>query len=395
MKILWVSSIAWKEDNKYPYLINGPGAVSGSLFQQSMIEGLKKLGHEVDIISDYPYEVGHNINRSIEWSHNKHAKDILIKTIDIPYISIIYKLFSFKKNVKKKIKKVSYDIAICYLVHQPYMAAIDYAKKLNNQIKTVLICPDLPDMMDMSLSEKKIKQFLKNIDMYRIKKLYKKMDGFVFFSDCMKNKIDTKNKKFTVIEGIATINDLDITPVEKENFIMHAGTLHKNIGIENIIKSMDYVNDSTLQLKIYGTGELAEYVKNISQKNPRIIYGGFINRNELFDEEKKAIALVNARNPKDEYTKYSFPSKTFEYLYSGTPFITTKLEGIPKEYSQYLYETKDDKPENIAKIINQVLTSDKQKLKEHGNNARKFVKYNKNKEKQSKILSDFLNKIKE
>ncbi len=394
MKILWISSIAWKDGNKYPYPINGPGAVSGSLFQQSMIEGLEKIGHKVDIVSDYPYAVGCNVNCSVEWSHNKCSNDISIKTIDIPYISIIYKTFSLKKAVKKKISASSYDIAICYLVHHPYMAAIKYAKQLNNCIKTVLICPDLPDMMDMSLSEKIIKKFLKKIDMYRIKNLYKNMDGFVLFSEKMINKIDIKQTNYIVIEGIATTDNLDITSVEKENFIMHAGTLHKNIGVENIIKAMDYVNDPTLQLKIYGTGELAEYIKNISQKNPRIVYGGFVSRDKLFEEEKKAIALVNARNPKHEYTKYSFPSKTFEYLYSGTPFITTKLEGVPKEYSQYLYETKDDKPESVAKMINKILATDKQKLKIQGELARTFVRCNKSKEKQSELLSEFLQNLK-
>lgn len=54
MKILWISSLAWKHNSEYSYPVNGAGAVSGSLFQQSMIEGLEELGHAVDIISDYP-----------------------------------------------------------------------------------------------------------------------------------------------------------------------------------------------------------------------------------------------------------------------------------------------------------------------------------------------------
>ena len=52
---------------------------------------------------------------------------------------------------------------------------------------------------------------------------------------------------------------------------------------------------------------------------------------------KEAKLLINLRNPEDKYTKYSFPSKTFEYMVSGTPFFTTKLEGIPSEYYNYLY----------------------------------------------------------
>ena len=43
MRILWISSIAWETENGYEYPTNGPGAVSGSIFQQSMIKGLEDL----------------------------------------------------------------------------------------------------------------------------------------------------------------------------------------------------------------------------------------------------------------------------------------------------------------------------------------------------------------
>ena len=390
MKILWISSIAWRNNGEYPYPVNGAGAVSGSLFQQSMIEGLEKLGHTVDIISDYPYAAGCNIHSQIQWSHNGIASDVAVKTISVPYYSLIYKARSLKKIVKQKIKTSSYDIAVGYLIHQPYMDAISYAKGLDPHIKTVLICPDLPDMMDMSLSQKKFKSFLKKIDMRRVTSLYKKMDGFILFAEAMKDRIGITETPYAVIEGVAAVSDLDITPKEKEHFIMYAGTLHKNIGIENIIESLNYVNDDSLQLKLFGTGELEQYIQEVAAANPRIIYGGFIDRNTLFEEQKKAIALVNARNPKDAYTKYSFPSKTFEYLYSGTPFVTTRLEGVPKEYSEYLHETEDDKPQSIAKAINLILASDGQTIAENGLRARAFVKNYKNNERQSELLSNYL-----
>ncbi len=389
MKILWISSLAWKHNSEYSYPVNGAGAVSGSLFQQSMIEGLEELGHAVDIISDYPYAPGCNVHSQIQWSHNINSSDVAVKTIDIPYYSLLYKAHALKKLVKQKTNATSYDIAVGYLIHQPYMAAIAYAKKLDPRIKTVLICPDLPDMMDMSLSQKKLKSFLKKLDMHRVMRLYKKMDGFVLFAEAMKERIGVSGKQYTVIEGVATVNDLDITPIKKEHFIMYAGTLHKNIGIENIIESLNYINDVSLQLKLYGTGELEYYIKEMAAKNPRIIYGGFIERQTLFEEEKRAIALVNARNPEDNYTRYSFPSKTFEYLYSGTPFITTKLNGVPKEYSKYTYEIVNNEPQNIAYAIDLVNSMDKDAIAIRGNEARKFIVEEKNKIKQSEKLVSF------
>lgn len=390
MRILWISSLAWKNANEYLYPVNGAGAVSGSLFQQSMIEGLERLGHTVDIVSDYPYAAGRNIHSQVQWSHSAAASDVFVKTIDVPYLSLIYKEHSLKKEVKKKLKETKYDFVVAYLIHQPYMSAIAYAKGLDPDIKTVLICPDLPDMMDMSLANKKIKAFLKKIDQKRINKLYKKMDGYVLFAEPMQERIDMGSAKYTVIEGVATIGDLDITPVDKERFVMYAGTLHRNIGIENIIDSLEYINDKSLKLKIYGTGELEEYVKSKAQQDHRIIYGGFINREALFEEQKKALALINARNPKDAFTRYSFPSKTFEYLYSGTPFITTALEGVPKEYEEFLFVIEDNDPRTIAREIDGICLKEKEEILERGCNARRFITQKKTAAFQTEKLVRFL-----
>ena len=373
MKILWISSIAWKNNGEYPYAVNGAGAVSGSLFQQSMIEGLEKLGHSVDIISDYPYAPGCNVHSQISWSHNDHSKDVAAKTIDIPYLSLLHKDKSLKCIVSDKVKNNKYDFAVAYLIHHPYMSALAYAKHLDSRIQTVLICPDLPDMMDMSLPQKKLKSFMKKIDKKRINKLYKKVDGFVLFAEPMLEKIDIGDSRYTVIEGIASVDDLDRSPVSKERFILHAGTLHRNIGIENIIDSLDYISDKSIKLKIFGTGELEEYIKEKAEKDPRIIYGGFIDRRSLFEEQKKAIALVNARNPKDAYTRYSFPSKTFEYLYSGTPFVTTDLEGIPTEYKEHLCIIHNNDPQEIAKKIEEVYSQNNETILKRGYNAQNFI----------------------
>lgn len=389
MKILWVSSIAWKKNSEYPYPVNGAGAVSGSLFQQTMIHGLEQLGHSVDIVSDYPFAPGSNTHKGEEWSHNGIAADIYVKTLDIPYVSLLHKAKALKNAVKEKLKNNKYDVAMAYLIHQPYLDAVSYAKELDPEIKTVLICPDLPNMMDMSLSQKKLKAFLKKIDKVRIERLYKKIDGFVLFAKAMQDEIKNEKAKFSVIEGVATIDDLDITPVQKEKFVMYAGTLHPNIGIENIIEAMRYVEDKEIKLKIYGTGALEEYVKDKAKQDSRIIYGGFIEREALFEEQKKAFALINARNPQDAFTKYSFPSKTFEYLYSGTPFVTTELEGVPKEYKEHLFNTENNSPQAIAKVINEICLMDSDAILEHGINARRFIVEEKTMAHQSKKLELF------
>ena len=390
MRILWISSLAWKKDGQYVFPVNGAGAVSGSLFQQSMIEGLEAQGHTVDIVCDYPHAPGKRIKPEYRWFHREGARDVAVRAVNFPYVSVLFKSFFMTRWVKKMVKENRYDVAIAYLIHQPYMACLKKAKKLCPKTKTVLICPDLPDMMDMTLSEKKLKAFLKKLDMNRIRKLYEKVDGYVLFAEPMKEQIPVKEKPWTVIEGVATVDDLDTTPVEKEKFMLYAGTLHKNIGVENIIKSLDYIDDPSVTLKLYGTGELEEHIRNVAAKNPRVTYGGFVDRNTLFEEQKRAIALVNARGTEMPFTRYSFPSKTFEYLYSKTPFVTTKLAGIPQEYWEFLFSIEDNEPQTIAREINRILQTENKTLEERGERARAFVATQKSKATQAKALNAFL-----
>lgn len=393
MRILWISSLAWKFESGYMYDVNGAGAVSGSLFQQSMIEGLEKAGHKIDIISNYPYADNIRKHYAFTWHHNNKGDDYTIAHVNIPYLSILYESKNLNRAVKVKLNKHKYDVVIAYLIHQPYLKALSIVKKISFNTKTVLICPDLPDMMDMALKERKVKHFLKKIDMKRIRALYPYIDGYVLFAEKMKECIQIEEKPYVVIEGIATLDQLDTTPVVKDKMVIYAGTLHKNIGIEQIIESLNHIEDKELKLVFFGTGDLENYIMKISKKNPRVVYGGFINRNALFHELKKGLALINARNPEDLYTKYSFPSKTFEYLYSGTPFITTKLEGVPDEYSEYLFEIKDNSPKTIAKEINRINKMPKEELLNKCLKGKEFIKREKCAKKQSFILTEFLDKL--
>lgn len=387
MRVLWVSSIAWKTKDGYDYPVNGPGAVSGSIFQQSMITGLEEAGVEVDLLIDYPYS-GLRFSGGRSFSHREKSTDRIIPSCNIPYFSIPFKCFFIQREIRKMMKSNQYDYVIAYLIHSPFLEGIKAAKKIDDHIKSVLICPDLPDMMDMSLRNKKIKKLFKEIDYKRINKLYDYVDSFVLFSELMKEKLPVEEKPWTVIEGIATVDTLDLTCEKKSKAMMYAGTLHKNIGIENIIASLQYL-PADLEFWIFGDGELKEEIIKLAQEDERIKFFGFMPREEVFAYEKRAAVLINARNPEDSFTRYSFPSKTFEYLYSGTPFVTTKLTGVPEEYNDYLYLLSDNDPRTIADKVLEVLNTDRDVTEDQAQKARDFIK-NKGRRKQAEKLFDFI-----
>ena len=83
--------------------------------------------------------------------------------------------------------------------------------------------------------------------------------------------------------------------------------------------------------------------------------------------------LVNPRPTAEEFVKYSFPSKTMEYMSTGTPVLTTVLPGMPEEYHPYVYLIRDETPQGIARALKDTLAQSDEALLQKGMAARNFV----------------------
>ena len=94
---------------------------------------------------------------------------------------------------------------------------------------------------------------------------------------------------------------------------------------------------------------------------------------EIVGKEMEAALLVNPRPTDAEYVKYSFPSKTMEYMASGTPVLTTNLPGMPREYLPYVNLIEEETPQGIANALKKVLAQSDEALMEQGIRARRFV----------------------
>lgn len=64
--------------------------------------------------------------------------------------------------------------------------------------------------------------------------------------------------------------------------------------------------------------------------------------------------------------KYSFPSKTMEYMSTGTPVLTTVLPGMPKEYHPYVYLLEEETADAIAEKLGQIFAQPAEALFEKG-----------------------------
>ena len=155
------------------------------------------------------------------------------------------------------------------------------------------------------------------------------------------------------------------------------------------MKSFLKANVANAQLHIYGDGNYREQLEKICEKYSQIVYCGVCPKKVIEEKEREATLLVNPRTSDGEYTKYSFPSKTMEYMLSGTPVVMTRLPGLPQEYYKYLFLFEEETVDGYAQTLKVLLEMDPSELQRRGMAAQRFVLDNKNKEIQAKkIVSD-------
>ncbi|AQQ09162.1 colanic acid biosynthesis glycosyltransferase WcaL [Sedimentisphaera cyanobacteriorum] len=264
-----------------------------------------------------------------------------------------------------------------------------------NRIKVVGIITDIPGVLSSSVS--KDISFKAKVVSRLSKKLFMNFDGYLLLTEQMNGVINPKNRPYIVIEGVAdksmVIKDNKLEAKSKERILLYAGGINEIYGIKKLILAFMKIKGDDLRLHIYGHGPMEDEMGKYMTLDSRIFYGGILTNNEIVQKEIEATLLVNPRSSKEEFTKYSFPSKNMEYMASGTPLLTTPLPGMPEEYNDYVFLFDDESEEGIKAELEKVFARSKEELHEFGLKAKKFVLSQKNNHIQSGRLNKLLDKI--
>lgn len=375
-------------------------------FETLLLKGFNKLEDVIIECNTFPPVPAIPNGYLFSWGRRKNKITDKITTKWIPSLNIqilkqiMFFLFSFLITIKWGIKNRSNKdkVILLYSIYTPIAYGTLLASKITGS-KICVLVPDLPELMFSYSKEKGFKLTLTPLFIRLSRVIQSKFDGYILLTKFMKDVVNPKNKPYVVIEGISEDEELSTNKIEnfKEKYlkkaIMYAGALNKNFGIDNLIKAFNLLEDSNVELWLFGSGDMEEKIVNYSVENPRIKFYGRKPKSEILQYEKKATLLVNIRNSTDEYTKYSFPSKTIEYMASGTPLLTTKLPGIPTEYYKYCYTLDNETVEGIGKTIINILKLPEKELNEKGFIAKKFIVENKNYTIQAEKIINFIGKI--
>jgi len=345
-------------------------------------------------VSDYPLFPGKKIKSNI-WEAKILNKKIKIREINFNNSSILKiptRLFSGLYYSIKEYHKVGNKAGIIvYSVHVPFMIIGYIISKIYN-IDFIAIWTDPPSVRHER--ESFLKSKLRRIEYYLSKKLMKKASKIISLTKYLAEDF-APNKPYIVIEGLIDRSDINngIANERKEDLIftklVYTGSLEKRYGIKNIVDGFQLILSDEIILEIYGRGDYEEELKKVCGEDKRIRYKGFVSNDEILNIQRNADFLINARSANEEYVKYSFPSKTLEYMLSGTPLITTMLPGIPDEYRDYVILLEDNAPLTISEVLKKSFIIERERRRHIGLRALNFAR-SKDFVNQGRKIIDFL-----
>lgn len=349
MKILLVGFCVYDKYFK-KYTVNDAfPQVAALKLEKRLLQALRTNDADVKCVatlavSTYP----RNSNFFLPGENNQADSGELDRTlplINLPALKLISRFMGTLYTLFSK-SAVDRSVICVYSAHTPNLLAAYIASVFTSKCYFVYV-PDLPIYMDMGMKRSFLLRSMKKFDARVIDYFLSKASGLIVTSKHMvMDNLKLKNIPYIVVEGISDsgsgceddARDCSfVFPYEcsDKKIMFYAGSVNKAYGIVELVEGFKE-SGSSYELWLCGKGDLEEYLKLESENNKSIKYLGFLQPEQVEIIQKKSALLVLTRNPEEKYTRYSFPSKILEYLSSGVPVMTTKLDGIPTEYYSYL-----------------------------------------------------------
>lgn len=384
----------------------GPMSNANSNFQLSILDGFieNAVSQNELFIINYPNIGAYPFRYKKIWYHGKISKYKSLQIHDIgfinlPHIKHVFKKISLIKKLSHFIKQQTVPpIIIIYDLDKAFVNAINSLKERGLNFLAICIVPDLPGMTGnvdhwayRIFGRKKIKQ--PNLS---------QIDGYVLLSEYMRIPLKIHDRPFMVMEGIYSVAQETFTNENVTNeefgltkpYILYTGALDERNGIFNLLSAFNKIPNKDIELVLCGDGEAKNIIKEQAKIDPRIKYLGQVTHKVALQLQRNAYLLINPRRATEDFAKYSFPSKTLEYLASGTPLVMYKLESLPDEYLKHIHIPKDESVEALTEIIVELLTKKREitQQKEEGK-SREFIIKQKSSLKQVSRIIEFAEQL--
>ncbi len=401
MKILFVGTVI-RQESCTEHL--GP-SVAGNRMQTGLLRGLLTThGNDLSVITQYPVAayprekklfVGHrhfNISDNIVVEQIPFINIMLLKQFTIIISTFI---FILKWGIKNRNEQ---KVLICYNAFSHVALPVLWASKLT-KARSVCLLADVPICNVSGYGW--LRRKLSELDHQVTRRSIRSFDGLAVLNEAAIDQY-APSSEYVVIDGGLDTDDISIcTPggqwigiTENEPLnVTYTGMLGEYNGIINLIEATRLVTNKRFTLRLYGTGPLTEYVIDASKQDSRIIYGGLVSAEECRKIQHNSALLVSPLIPEHPIAKVAFPSKIVEYLASGTPVVTTRVNGLGPDYLHKMFLFDSTEPEMMARAIDDILSLDREILIQKGREGQAFVFEHKTWAAQSKKITGLIERL--
>lgn len=284
---------------------------------------------------------------------------------------------------------------IIFFYNFNYLNSIIPIKKAFPDVKAVLLVTDLPEyrVRENKLLSK-LNELISPERKAREGEKFNYVDGYVLLASRMRERLPMGEKPWLLMEGI--YNDetsLGGSIKDPHKVLMYTGNLGARYGIRLLLDAFQLIGDSEYRLWVRGNGELASLVKERAQEDSRIVYLEQMSREKLMKKEQEATLLVNPVLSSQEFTPFFFPSKTLEYMASGTPTLMAKLSCIPSDYYEHLFFLEEESVEGMTAEICRICEMPEQERNCFGRKASEFILNKKSPKEQISRVVDFFESL--
>lgn len=370
-----------------------------NIFQWNMIQGLSEnlSPDSIRVCNSIPVGSYPNMNRKLYYKgETKFLNGIHIHNIgflNLPIIKPVSRILSFSRELMSVLR--SDKRVLAYGLYLPQILAFYICKIIfRKHMDLTLVIDDLPAQYGIVHGNgvaKRIKTIIGGLAL-AILNDRRVVDHFVLLTEHMLDAIELQGRNYTVVEGIARTNNYPETRAEtvktEKRIIFYAGVLDTQFGIDLMLDAFSRISGDEYELWICGGGSARERVEKMQQKDSRVQYFGFVEKKRADELMIQANVLINPRPNNAAFTKYSFPSKTIEYMLSGIPVLMYELDGIPKEYGQYLNYISEATADSIVKGIEEICGLKYCQYLKRSQEGAEWVRKNKNPKRQMlKVLA--------
>ncbi|MCI6378326.1 MAG: glycosyltransferase [Clostridiales bacterium] len=371
-------------------------------YQRAFVEGIRENlhpGEDFQILNALPVGVFPFQYRKLRIPAGLHDENSIYELgcINLPWLKRRMRMKRATRYIMRWAKQSPQNrTVLLYTLYLPFMQAIDRVKRHFPDMKACVIVTDLPNELGLSSGRKGLLKRLEYLWGSDSIALCQRMDGFVLLTEPMASALKVREKPFAIIEGLICADAPSEDSVHQSaeptrKTALYTGTLEPDLGIQDLLSAFETMPE--YDLWICGQGSMSEAARAAASRCENIRYFGFVPQQEALRLQAMATVLINPRSASGVFTRYSFPSKTLEYMRTGKPVLCYKLEGIPDEYDGYLCYIRQAGAQGIASAIRELFSRSPQALAALGEAARTFVLENKNPATQCKKLIKLLRSL--